>query len=217
MNSQPFNSTFLLAFTILLFACSPKVNVQQPATKAKEKIVENVVEIKAGKFSFEIDSRMNVKINSKVQGTRQIMSDFQCADYLVIDGHKVEDFVKETVDISKITDGRGGGKQLIVKGKSATHEIEKVTTYKHFSKFPDFIFTQTIFTNNSTSKQIINSWNSNHISLENKMDSPSYYTFQGSSKSDRADWVRKVDEFFYNKNFMGMNNLYVPQKSNFKT
>lgn len=188
-----------------MFACSQKTS-SPVSPKPLSQQESKVTKIEARHFSLLIDQNTRVKIDSKLSNVGNIMDDFHNADYLVIDGKQISDFEIISIDNNEITDKRGKGQEWEIVSKSTSTLIQKNTSYKYFESHPDFIFTQTVFTNSSENKQIINSWNSNHVYLENNNDKPAYYAFQGSSTSSRSDWIRKVDTFFYDKNFMGMNN-----------
>ncbi len=166
----------------------------------------NQIEIEAKDFTLIVDQKMKIRITSTLPDAKEMMTNFQSADYVVINNKKVASFELENINTKDINDKRGNGKEWLVTGYNEENEIKKITTYQYFESSPNFIFTQTDFVNNSNEKQLISSWNTNHIALKNHNDSPAYYAFQGSSTTNRSDWIRPVDTFYYDKNFMGMNN-----------
>ena len=189
-----------LGMMFLVFSCQSEKKEKSNYTSTTE------FEIKAEAFSLAIDQMMRVKITPTSTDVKPIMSDFQSTDYVVINNEKVEHFELDNIQTQDAKDKRGDGKKWVVNGKNKKHNIEKITTYQFFQQTPNFIFTQTEFINHADERKIINSWNTNHIALQNNQDAPPYYAFQGSSTSARSDWIRQVDTFYYDKNFMGMNN-----------
>lgn len=182
----------LLSSPIILASCSGNI--------------ESQILITSGKTSLAVDQDMYILLKHDGEGLQPIMEAFQAADFLVINSQPVQQFDFQSVSESTTNGFAGAGDHYILKGMNNATQIEKVVTYSVYASYPDVIFTEVQFINHSEDDHLINKWVSNHVSLKNTQDQPAYYAFQGSSTYNRADWVRKVDTFYYDQNFMGMNN-----------
>ncbi|GLR17582.1 glycoside hydrolase family 36 protein [Portibacter lacus] len=160
----------------------------------------------SGELGFALDENMHIRLEYKSTECDPIMDGYQASDFLVFKGQQVDQFKVYSTTEVKINDKVGKGIQYTVKGKNEKEKIEKITKYTTYESFPELVLSHTTFVNYGEDSKIIDRWVTNNVAFKNTEKEPSYYAFQGSSTSARQDWIREVNEFYYDKNFMGMNN-----------
>lgn len=157
--------------------------------------------INSGNLNLEIDEFMRMKVNSQ-ESDVPLSSEFLASDFLIGEkdflNYEIQSTSSETID---------GGKRWIIRGTFTENniQIEKTTTLSTLEASPGMIITQSRF-KNLGERISINKIISNRIKASSNGDEPPFWSFQGSSTSARADWIRPVNEGYYDKNYMGMNN-----------
>jgi len=188
-----------LAIPIILFTLIWTMN------SCNERKIHQIV---SGDLTIEIDGKLNTRIQSKNKPSTPLNSAFQNSEYIVIGGKDLNDFTFSSTSEEAISDDVGEGTIYTFLG---THQqgnivIEKQLTIKSYALFPEMLVFNVKYKNNSRQTVEVEKWINNHYCI-NKLDKDnSFWSFQGSSTSARADWILPVSEGFYQKNYMGMNN-----------
>lgn len=164
--------------------------------------------INTGNLQFSINSRMQTRIGLAETSSSPLMSDYSDSEYLLSGLQKISDFKLEAEKETKINTPDGHGTLYEFEGfyKEGDVSVQKVLKIKMFDDFPGMLTTQVTYKNIGKRNIPINSWTNNDYQILSDNDSTSFWSFQGSSTSKRADWVLKVNPGFYQKNYMGMNN-----------
>ena len=86
-----------------------------------------------------------------------------------------------------------------------THSVEKILTVKLYDRFPDAAYISVDYINHGKKNLSVIKWVNSAYELIPSADSVKFWSFQGSSHSDRRDWISPVNPGFSEQNFMGMN------------
>ena len=156
----------------------------------------------SGDLEIQMDGWMRIKVSSS-KSLKPLMTDFYPSDYIVSE-NKIADFSITSNEKSRINSGY----EWKISGLYEEGEISirKTTTINTLDAFPGLVTMQSEFENLGepiTIKKVVSS----HLKIASTQEAnPSFWTFQGSSSSERADWIRPVSEGYYQENYMGMNN-----------
>lgn len=165
-----------------------------------------ITTINSGDLAIEVDNHLKHQFQNLKNGSKELFNKSIASDYIQLENKLVDHFQIISNETKDIQDEIGKGNEIIIIGKNAATQISKQIKYTVYDDYPGLILTEVTFINNSSKDYILEKWATNKIELENTGDNPSFFAFQGSSTSARKDWIRPLDEFYYDKNFMGMNN-----------
>jgi len=84
--------------------------------------------------------------------------------------------------------------------------LQKVLLVKVYESLPNLIITQVKYINLDSNMLSVQGWTNNHYTLKGSSDDTIFWSFNGSSSAERADWILPVTKGFYKRNYMGMNN-----------
>jgi alpha-galactosidase len=164
--------------------------------------------IKSGNLVISINNKMQTKIGSAYASLNPVGNKFSASEVIEVFRNEISDFNLETFNESTFYDNIGSGKQYICKGiyKNEKLKIEKTVDIKTYEKFADFAVFNVTYKNLSDDTINVNKWINNKYSIQEQINGPVFWSFQGSSTSARADWILPISNDFYQKNYMGMNN-----------
>lgn len=123
---------------------------------------------------------------------------------LTVSGEKVS-FDAPHLAGKTVKDAFGEGFSMILKSESASG-IKQETRVTAYDDFPSTLVVRTTFTNGSAAVVPVDGWSTCDLQVNAAGDTPAFWSFQGQSTEDRADWILPVENGFYQKNYMGMNN-----------
>ena len=113
-----------------------------------------------------------------------------------------------------LTGPLGRGTQLRLTGVAPQQQIEKTVQVELFADYPGFAFYQVSYRNLGTQPVSIDSWTQCALHLPHESagrqggrappSDPPFWSFCGSTHSDRRDWVQPARPGFEQQNFMGM-------------
>ncbi|WP_165747834.1 glycoside hydrolase family 36 protein [Cellulophaga sp. Z1A5H] len=180
---------------VLLISCN-----SQEASK------KQVLKIENEKLVFEIDSKLYTKISTSLPEAKLLMGDFQSSENITIGNTILKDFEFKTLNEKKL-EGPIPGKEWVVTGlyEKDGLKLSKELILRLYDNFPDLISTQVTYTNESKEDVFVKQWVNNSYTISSKGDEPLFWAFQGSSTTERSDWVTPLEEGYYKKNYMGMN------------
>lgn len=156
-------------------------------------------------FAIEYDENMKSRIVRLSKDGEQPICDYRSSQCLISPNDCDEDYKFDRLDVTDVDDGFGKGKRYTVIGLSK--DIQKTVTLSVYDNFPSFIFTNTKYKNIGTCTRTFQGWKDCNysVSAEEKAATAPFFSFQGSSSEDRADWVLPLKNGFCQKNYMGMN------------
>ncbi len=162
----------------------------------------NNLELKSTKIKIEYNNLLYSRIINPLD-SNDVTKGFSASEYIVIAGDTIKDFKFEKsksieTDTSKI---------LRISGifKSEKYKIKKIVNSEIITKFPSFIITRVQYTNLNKNAINISAWVNNHYNIPVNDTNEVVWSYQSGSYEERPDWVLKVPNGFYQKNYMGMN------------
>lgn len=186
------NPFFLLGLVFVFFTSCNSQN--QGAT---------VVTIANGNLVFEVNSLLHTKFSSTLPGVKELVNGFQSSENLVVGNAVLSDFEFENVT-EELISGDLSGKQWVITGINGL-EVTKELILTVYDGFPDLVSTKVNYTNASAEDIYVEQWSNNSYVVPSQGDNPLFWAFQGSSTTDRSDWITPLEQGYYKKNYMGMN------------
>ena len=178
-----------LAITALLFSCNRDNSEKYIVENSNYKISIN------NDFTFKIISSIGFNINSD---NNFRSANIETADGIISD-FKIADFKKED-----ISDSIGKGVKFIFVGNSKIKMVEKTLEFKTYIDFPELILINQSFKNLGETEIEVEGWKALSTSIKEN-NNEEFWSFNGSSSEERADWILPVKRGFYKKNYLGMN------------
>lgn len=166
------------------------------------------VEIRNGNLLLEVNNQLETRVNNTVDSPTPLMNDFSSSEYLVCKKFDARLFQFINSSSYRITDQRGNGKKTVLSGsfEQDDYAIKKNLEITTYESFPDMAFLNVQYVNAGKSDIEVIKWVNNSYKVMSTGDSPSFWSFQGSSSRERRDWILPVDSSCFQRNYMGMNN-----------
>lgn len=151
-----------------------------------------------GDLTLKIDGNMHFKVESSAKETARYFNGYSPADILVADEAVIDSWQVTDVDME-------GKNTFVIRGtwEENGYEIEKILTVTVPEDFKDMVLVSSSYVNHSDKILTVKSLESNRL---NVASDETIWSFQPTSSSRRDDWILPVDEGFYQKNYLGMNN-----------
>ncbi|SMD32838.1 alpha-galactosidase [Reichenbachiella faecimaris] len=161
--------------------------------------------IKHGKLVLNVNDLMQTKVTSLHSEAKPFLADFSSSETLQIGTLTLSEF-KLTNWVENILSGEKSGKQWIITGlaQGENFKVEKRVTITAHDGFEDLLSFQVTYSNQGGDLQV-RAWSNHNYEILNQQDTPPFWAFQGSSTSERKDWVLPLAPGFYQRNYMGMN------------
>ena len=157
------------------------------------------------RFVMDINPLLQTRIRATFPGTAKLMNNFVNSEYLETKYFPVKEFTSIRNTKTTLHDAAGEGVAWRFFGLNKPHQIEKILTVKIYGQFPNTAYISVDYINHGKQNLRIKKWVSHAYDLMASSDSIKFWSFQGSSHSDRRDWIRPVNPGFSEENFMGMN------------
>jgi alpha-galactosidase len=157
--------------------------------------------INSGNLILNIDQNMHYKIESDAEGAKEYYADYTAADVLYAEEAEIDTWTLRDVKETSCEDG----KTYILYGnwQENGYDIEKILTVKVLDDFKDMVFVSSRYINHSDKILSVRAIESNRLKVASDQ---TIWSFQPTSSSRREDWILPVEEGFYQKNHLGMNN-----------
>ena len=155
-----------------------------------------------GQLRIEFDSRMRTRLwHRNVPLTHWAASD----SLLLRDGTRLDDFVMQRHTTQRIDGPLGPGIRLHMIGIAGTR-LEKSAEVDLFERYPGFALYRVSYRNLEPHPVAISGWTNAKLRLlpQGTTAAPAFWSYCGSTHSDRRDWVQPVLPGFNQDNFMGM-------------
>ncbi|MFZ5942468.1 MAG: glycoside hydrolase family 36 protein [Bacteroidota bacterium] len=163
--------------------------------------------ISSGDLQLEFDGNMNSRVVNLAGKDQPLQTLPAPSDFLVTRHFTADKFpVVETV-MHPVSDSIGTGTELMITGVYSVDDISllKIVRVVAYDSLPGSLVCSVKYVNNGLEDLLVKGWvNSNYL-LQPEDTSTTFWSFQGSSTSSRADWVLPLTPGFSQENFMGMN------------
>ncbi len=165
------------------------------------------VVVKSGDLQIEFDREMYSRVNSLSANTLPFNESFQLTEFLQTKNFRTNSFKLEETSVKQLSDEIGKGEETLIKGSFRLNNscLSKIVRVKTYDEFPGIAIFNVSYINCGEEDLTVRFWMNNQYGIKSSDDSTLFWSFQGSSSSERADWVLPVSKGFYQENFMGMN------------
>lgn len=152
-----------------------------------------------------VNQQLQTRVNSLFPGSQPLMAGFSSSEYLETKYYAASIFTLYKKEKTPLQDKTGKGTEWRFYGKDSLHQLRKIVSIKVYDQFPDAAYYKVAYINDGTRAITVKKWVNQHYSLLPSRDTTRFWSFQGSSHSDRRDWIRKLQPGWQEQNFMGMN------------
>jgi len=184
----------LTVLIVLLFQGGYGQQLYSAETKLRNKNLE-----------IGINPLLQTHVSSLFPGSQPLMNDYSSSEYLETKYYTAKLFTLYKKEHAPLQDKGGLGTEWRFYGKDKTHRLLKIVSIKLYDQFPDAAYYRVSYINLGDRTLTVKKWVNQHYSLLPCAEGPKFWSFQGSSHSDRRDWILKLDRGFQESNFMGMN------------
>lgn len=167
---------------------------------------ESAIKITHGNIVFEVNSALHTRISSTFPDGKPVMGDYQTSEKIILNNTLISDFELKEVQ-ERTFDGELSGREWLAKGVFEEDGLKLVKNLKltAYDDFPDLISVEVEYVNGSNNDLFIEEWINGNYKIIPQGDQPPFWAFQGSSSSNRSDWIKPLEPGYYQKNYMGMN------------
>jgi alpha-galactosidase len=147
-----------------------------------------------GRISIEVDPQMRMRVSGTSWSTPDSLDS------------RPNSFVLKSHAKQEIKGPLGKGTRLHLIGESDTPHLQKTVVIELYRDYPGFALYQVSYRNLGTEPLAIQKWTQLALTVphETAGSEPVFWSFCGSTHSDRRDWVQPVRAGFNQENFMGM-------------
>ena len=156
-------------------------------------------------LKMEVNNDLQTKINSTFSDSKPLMNNFSSSEYIETKYFTAKVFHLTKKEKQTINDVAGSGTEYKFYGMNDDSKMEKILSVKVYHNFPDAAYVTVQYINHGKRNLPVIKWVNSEYHVIPSNDSTKFWSFQGSSHEDRRDWLRVVNQGFYERNFMGMN------------
>ncbi len=162
-------------------------------------------EMTNGDLTVSLDEGMKVQLSATLTD-RSLTAEPSTFSALSIEGDAPV-FSLVRTEKKTVTDAFGKGTALVFHGEApaAGGKILQQLTFTAYDRFPSTVIARAEFTNATGAPISVNGWTMDRFEMAAGTSDPGFWSFQGQSTENRADWIFPVREGFFQKNYMGMN------------
>ena len=157
-----------------------------------------------GDLQMEIDKNMQVRFASLNEKTKNFYPGFYVADELIAREFTAGEF--KLIKIDKNEDKNHIHYVLTGEYNKNGFKIRKHQKISINKDFPDLLLFETFYVNEGNKKATVEAWKNHNLRMKDAKKENLIWSFQPSSTNRRKDWILPVNEGFYQKNYLGMNN-----------
>ena len=161
-------------------------------------------------FDAKMRSRLWHRTNAGEAAGAIPLAPWSASDSLVLgDGRRVSKFILDQHSSEAVNGRHGRGRRLRLTGVSV-EKLEKIVEVELFERYPGVAFHRVAFRNHSSAPIPLRGWSTGEYRLPAQTAgrsgalAPPFWSYCGSTHSDRRDWVQPVGPGFAQENFMGM-------------
>ena len=161
--------------------------------------------VKSGETELCLDDSFVPKISTTLSSL-PLSCDGQPICGITVDGQEPE-FTLSRMEYKRVNDNFGPGAAWTFYGESPYGDgtISQALTLSSYKRFPGTILAKASFTNRSGAPLPAEGWTLCRFNIPSGGDEPDFWSFQGQSTEERADWIRPLKDGFSQDNYMGMN------------
>jgi alpha-galactosidase len=163
------------------------------------------VPIRNHHLEIQVNTLLQTKVAADYSGSRPLMNGFTGSEWLETKYFTAKEFSLLKKTKTPRRDTRGNGTEWLFSGMDVSHQIEKILRVKCYDQFPDAAYISVAYVNHGKKNLTVKKWVNHAYEMLPSTDSIPFWSFQGSSHSDRRDWIQPVRAGFGEQNFMGMN------------
>jgi len=192
---------------IILFPMKTKTSILLLLSGLMTVSCSHTVKVRNGETLFEVNNKMHTRVSISFPGARPLMNGFYPSEYLVCKNFTARDFRSHHSKTIVVQGKLGKEQQTFITGvyKRDGYILEKQLEVSAFDSLPNLFIVRVRYRNTGDRRIHVVKWVNHAWPVEAAGDKPSFWSFQGSSTSERRDWILPVDSAFSQKNFMGMN------------
>jgi len=155
--------------------------------------------ISSGDLQIEFNKQMFSRVNSLSAQTLLFKESYQLTEYLETKNFTTKNFLIEKTSKRILKDSLGEGKEITLRGRFRLKDIDivKEVTVKTYDAFPGLAIFNVRYINCGKQDLLVKKWVTHQYHIMAQADTPSFYSFQGSSTDARADWVLPLSPGFY--------------------
>lgn len=160
------------------------------------------LEIKSGSMILSVDKDMHMMV--ELTGNDAPLTEKSQTEYIELEEGTVSDFKLKSRDTRVV----GDTTVYTLIGEASMPfggTIKKIQTISVDRRFPGMAVTEVKYVNESSRDLHVVKWVNHAFRVIDNEDTPAFWSFQGQSTIERADWILPVDSTFYQRNYMGMN------------
>ena len=160
------------------------------------------LEIKSGSMILSVDKDMHMTV--ELTGNDAPLTEKSQTEYIELEEGTVSDFKLKSRDTRVV----GDTTVYTLIGEASMPfggTIKKIQTISVDRRFPGMAVTEVKYVNESSRDLHVVKWVNHAFRVIDSEDTPAFWSFQGQSTIERADWILPVDSTFYQRNYMGMN------------
>ncbi len=160
--------------------------------------------VRSGDLTVTVDGGMCLSVETAL--TDQPLADPLPFSSIQL-GEKTPAFTLVRTERKTVKDAFGKGEATVYYGESALGEGKVLETLilTAYERFPSTVVARATYTNATGAPLKVSGWEMDRFCVPAGEPDPFFWTFQGQSTGDRADWILPVREAFSQKNYMGMN------------
>ena len=149
-------------------------------------------------ITLEFDNKLRSRVALKNVGVTL----FDASEVLLLGDTAVDEFTYRGHETRRTRHSRHGeGVQVTVRGDSTTG-VRKTVELTSFQRLTGMIVMKVTYTNTSGGKLKVTGWRSGAHEL---LGGPAgFYTFSGTTHTDRRDWVQPMTKTYHQENSLGM-------------
>jgi alpha-galactosidase len=151
------------------------------------------------------DRNLRCRIVSHLGGRDITLGPISASETITVSGKLVEDFSLVDAKFSSLSDERGKGSRLSLRGGAGA--IEKTETVDSFENYPSMLFVRVSYTNRGKQPVTIQAWTSQKYTIDaSPVRTPiRFWSLQSGSYESRPNWVVPLTAGFHRENYLGMN------------
>lgn len=158
-------------------------------------------EISNGDITLRLNGKMQSRIISNVEGSDVLHNDYLSADAIVAEEATIDTW--NLTSTAHHTTPRGEAVTFRGEWKKGGYGVEKIQTIIAPEGFEGMLLVETSYVNTGSKVLRVKSVEQNRTIVDSD---EVIWSFQPTSTSARANWILPVEEGFYQKNYLGMNN-----------
>ena len=161
--------------------------------------------VRSGDLSVTVDGSMGLSLSTPLTET-PLAEDGTTFCGIAL-GEKSPVFTLVRTERKTVSDAFGKGTAYIFYGEapfSGGKMLEKLTLTS-YRRFPSTVVARAEFTNATGAPQPVSGWQMGRFVVPAGDPDPCFWTFQGQSTGERADWILPIGDAFFQQNYMGMN------------